>query len=139
MAAALLVDGRPLRVFCSNDYLGLAQHPEVIAALQAVSAQFGAGAARRIWSPATARRTPARSRARAFTGRERALLFSTGYMANLGVLSAFAGRGEVVLQDRLNHASLIDGAAPLRCAPAALPARGRRHAALVRPIVPTAR
>jgi len=107
----VLVDGRLLRVFCSNDYLGLAQHPEVIAALQAASAQFGAGsgAAHLVTGHSTPHHQLEAELA-AFTGRERALLFSTGYMANLGVLSAFAGRGEVVLQDRLNHASLIDGA-----------------------------
>ena len=110
-ATRVLVGGRALRVFCSNDYLGLAQHPEVIAALQAVSAQFGAGsgAAHLITGHSTPHQQLEAELA-AFTGRERALLFSTGYMANLGVLSSFAGRGEAILQDRWNHASLIDGA-----------------------------
>jgi 8-amino-7-oxononanoate synthase len=107
----VLVDGRPLRVFCSNDYLGLAHHPEVIAALQAVSAQFGAGSgAAHLVTGHSAPHHQLELELAAYTGRERALLFSTGYMANLGVLSAFAGRGEAVLEDRLNHASLIDGA-----------------------------
>jgi 8-amino-7-oxononanoate synthase len=107
----VLVDGRPLRVFCSNDYLGLAQHPEVVAALQAASAQFGAGsgAAHLVTGHSTPHHQLEAELA-AFTGRERALLFSTGYMANLGVLTSFAGRGEAILEDRLNHASLIDGA-----------------------------
>jgi 8-amino-7-oxononanoate synthase len=107
----VLVDGRPLRVFCSNDYLGLAQHPEVVAALQTASAQFGAGSgAAHLVSGHSAPHHQLEAQLAAFTGRERALLFSTGYMANLGVLSSFAGRGEVIVQDRLNHASLIDGA-----------------------------
>jgi 8-amino-7-oxononanoate synthase len=107
----VLVDGRPLRVFCSNDYLGLAQHPEVIAALQTVSAQFGAGSgAAHLVTGHSAPHHQLEVELAAFTGRERALLFSTGYMANLGVLAAYAGRGETVLEDRFNHASLIDGA-----------------------------
>jgi 8-amino-7-oxononanoate synthase len=107
----VLVDGRLLRVFCSNDYLGLAQHREVIAALQTVSAQFGAGSgAAHLVTGHSAPHHQLEVELAAYTGRERALLFSTGYMANLGVLAAFAGRGEAVLEDRLNHASLIDGA-----------------------------
>ncbi len=107
----VLVDGRLLRVFCSNDYLGLAQHPEIIAALQTVSTRFGAGSgAAHLVSGHSAPHQQLEAELAAYTGRERALLFSTGYMANLGVLAAFAGRGETVLQDRLNHASLIDGA-----------------------------
>jgi 8-amino-7-oxononanoate synthase len=107
----VLVDGRLLRVFCSNDYLGLAQHPEVIAALHTVSAQFGAGSgAAHLVTGHSAPHQQLEAELATYTGRERALLFSTGYMANLGVLAAFAGRGETVLEDRLNHASLIDGA-----------------------------
>jgi len=107
----VLVDGRLLRVFCSNDYLGLAQHPEIIAALQSGSTQFGAGSgAAHLVTGHSAPHQQLEAELAAYTGRERALLFSTGYMANLGVLAAFAGRGETVLQDRLNHASLIDGA-----------------------------
>ena len=110
-ASRVLVEGRLLRVFCSNDYLGLAQHPEIIAALQTASAQFGAGSgAAHLVTGHSAPHQGLEAELAAYTGRERALLFSTGYMANLGVLAAFAGRGEAVLQDRLNHASLIDGA-----------------------------
>jgi 8-amino-7-oxononanoate synthase len=107
----VLVDGRLLRVFCSNDYLGLAQHREVVAALQTASAQFGAGSgAAHLVTGHSAPHHQLEAQLAAYTGRERALLFSTGYMANLGVLAAFAGRDEAVLEDRLNHASLIDGA-----------------------------
>jgi 8-amino-7-oxononanoate synthase len=100
-----------VRVFCSNDYLGLAHHPELISALQAAAAQFGvgSGAAHLITGHSKPHQRLEEELA-AYTGRERALLFSTGYMANLGVLSACAGRTEAVLEDRLNHASLIDGA-----------------------------
>ncbi|MFO1400375.1 MAG: 8-amino-7-oxononanoate synthase [Steroidobacteraceae bacterium] len=105
--------GRALLDFCSNDYLGLARHPEVVAALGPAAAAFGAGRARRARAAGSGHSAPHHALEEElahFTGRGRALLFSTGYMANLGVISAFAGRGEVVLEDRLNHASLIDGA-----------------------------
>lgn len=106
-----IVDGRPLRVFCSNDYLGLAQHPQLIAAQHEASLQFGAGSgAAHLVTGHSAPHHALEAQLAAYTGRERALLFSTGYMANLGVLAAFAGRNEAVLEDRLNHASLIDGA-----------------------------
>ena len=106
-----IVDGGAVRVFCSNDYLGLARHPEVVAALHDTSAQFGcgSGAAHLVTGHSQAHHILEEDLA-AFTGRERALLFSTGYMANLGVLTTFAARNETVLGDRLNHASLIDGA-----------------------------
>lgn len=106
-----MVDGRPLRVFCSNDYLGLAQHPDLSAAMQSASAQFGtgSGAAHLVTGHSTPHHALEAELA-AYTGRARALLFSTGYLANLGVLGAFAARNETILQDRLNHASLIDGA-----------------------------
>ncbi len=105
------VGGRVLRVFCSNDYLGLAHHPELRAALQAAAAQFGvgSGAAHLITGHSRPHQQLEEELAE-YTGRERALLFSTGYMANLGVLGAFADRNGAVLEDRLNHASLIDGA-----------------------------
>ena len=105
------VAGRLVRVFCSNDYLGLAHHPELRAALQATARQFGvgSGAAHLITGHSRPHQQLEEELAE-YTGRERALLFSTGYMANLGVLAALAGRGESVLEDRLNHASLIDGA-----------------------------
>ena len=105
------VDGRTLRVFCSNDYLGLARHPDIVAAAQAASAQYGAGSgAAHLVAGHCQLHHDLEVALAAFTGRARALLFSTGYMANLGVLMAFAARHEVVLEDRLNHASLIDGA-----------------------------
>ncbi|WP_415880576.1 8-amino-7-oxononanoate synthase [Methylomonas sp. TEB] len=106
----LNVDGRQLINFCSNDYLGLANHPEVAAAFKAGVDRFGvgSGSAHLICGHSSAHHALEEELA-AFTGRERALLFSTGYMANLGVISALLGRGDTVLEDRLNHASLLDG------------------------------
>ncbi|SFM46134.1 8-amino-7-oxononanoate synthase [Ectothiorhodospira mobilis] len=106
------VDGRSLLAFCSNDYLGLAAHPRLVAALKRGAERYGvgAGAAHLVNGHSRAHHALEEELA-AFTGRERALLFSTGYMANLGVAQALLGRGDHLLQDRLNHASLIDAAA----------------------------
>lgn len=107
--AEIVVDGRPLLSFCSNDYLGLANHPEVIAAMQHGAAQYGAGsgAAHLVTGHLTPHHLLEEELA-AFTGYTRALLFSTGYMANLGAVSALCGAGDAVFEDRLNHASLLD-------------------------------
>ncbi len=107
----IVSDGQHYLNFCSNDYLGLANHPQVIEALQAGAARYGvgSGAAHLICGHSRAHHALEEELA-AFTQRPRALLFSTGYMANLGVIGALAGRGDTVLQDRLNHASLIDAA-----------------------------
>lgn len=109
--AELILAGRRLVDFSSNDYLGLAGHPEPAAAMGRCAARSGAGSgASHLISGHGAEHAALEEALAAFTGRERALLFSTGYMANLGVLSALAQRGEAVLLDRLSHASLIDGA-----------------------------
>jgi 8-amino-7-oxononanoate synthase len=103
--------GRRLLGFCSNDYLGLSQHPQVIAALRRAAADegVGSGSAHLICGH---RREHAQleERLAEWTGRERALLFSTGYMANLGTMQALLARGDVCVQDKLNHACLLDGA-----------------------------
>ena len=106
------IDGHEYLSFCSNDYLGLANHPRLIEALQEGAGRFGvgSGAAHLVTGHSYAHQALEEDLA-AFTGRPRALLFSTGYMANLGVVSALAGRGDCVFEDRLNHASLIDAAA----------------------------
>jgi 8-amino-7-oxononanoate synthase len=110
-AARVIVEGQTLLDFCSNDYLGLARHPVVIAALAPAAREFGAGSgASHLVSGHSTPHHALEEELAAFTGRERALLFSTGYMANLGTIAAFTDRGEIVLEDRLNHASLIDGA-----------------------------
>ena len=105
----VVVDGRPLLAFCSNDYLGLANHPEVIAALRAGAEQWGVGggASHLVIGHSTPHHELEEALA-AFTGRARALLFSTGYMANLAAVTALVGQGDTVLEDRLNHASLLD-------------------------------
>jgi 8-amino-7-oxononanoate synthase len=103
--------GRRLVDFSSNDYLGLARHPALCAAMSACAAQRGAGSgASHLVTGHGSEHARLEEELAAFTGRERALLFSTGYMANLAVMAALAGRGEQVLLDRLCHASLIDGA-----------------------------
>ncbi len=105
------VAGRRLVNFCSNDYLGLAAHPEVVRAFKQGSAKYGVGSgASHLICGHMAPHQALEEELAAFTGRARALLFSTGYQANLGVLPALTGRGDLVLQDRLNHASLLDGA-----------------------------
>jgi len=106
----VVVDGQRLLAFCSNDYLGLANHPEVIAAWQAGAERWGVGggASHLVIGHSTPHHAVEEALAE-LTGRPRALLFSTGYMANLGAITALVGQGDTVLQDRLNHASLLDG------------------------------
>jgi 8-amino-7-oxononanoate synthase len=105
------IDGRDYLSFCSNDYLGLARHPSLIAALKEGAERFGvgSGAAHLITGHSYAHQALEEELAE-FVGRPRALLFSTGYMANLGVVSALMGRSDTLYEDRLNHASLIDAA-----------------------------
>jgi 8-amino-7-oxononanoate synthase len=106
----MLVDGKPMLTFCSNDYLGLANHPEVIRSFQQAANQYGVGSGAAHLVNGHSRPHQQLEEALAeFTGRERALLFSTGYMANLGVANALLdGRNDRVYEDRLNHASLVD-------------------------------
>ena len=106
-----LVDGRRMLAFCSNDYLGLANHPSVIAAFKQGADTYGvgSGAAHLIMGHSVAHQALEEELAD-FTGRARALLFSSGYLANLGVISALSGRADQVFEDCLNHASLLDGA-----------------------------
>jgi 8-amino-7-oxononanoate synthase len=105
-----VVDGRQLVDFSSNDYLGLARHPAVAAAMSECAERCGSGSgASHLVTGHAAEHTRLEEELAAFTGRERALLFSTGYMANLAVMTTLADRSETVLLDRLSHASLIDG------------------------------
>jgi 8-amino-7-oxononanoate synthase len=105
------IDGESMLLFCSNDYLGLATHPEVVAAMAQGAQRYGAGSgsAHLVCGHSEAHHQLEIELAE-FVGRPRALLFSTGYMANLGAVTALLGRGDSVYQDRLNHASLIDAA-----------------------------
>jgi len=106
-----LADGRELVDFSSNDYLGFARHPALARAMAESAAHAGAGSgASHLITGHGAEHARLEEELAAFTRRERALLFSTGYMANLAVITALAGRGERVVLDRLCHASLIDGA-----------------------------
>ena len=109
--AEVSIGGDTLLSFCSNDYLGLANHPEVVAAFHRGLDEYGAGsgAAHLVSGHCRAHHQLEQALAE-FVQRPRALLFSTGYMANLGVMSALLGRGDRVFEDRLNHASLLDGA-----------------------------
>jgi 8-amino-7-oxononanoate synthase len=105
------VDGRHAVDFCSNDYLALARHPDIAAAMAAAAVRHGAGSgASHLVAGHGLEHARLEEELALFTGRTRALLFSTGYMANLAVLGALARRGEQVLLDRLCHASLIDAA-----------------------------
>jgi 8-amino-7-oxononanoate synthase len=109
--AWIAVDGRRLLSFASNDYLGLAQHPRVTEALVDAAQRWGVGAtAAHLLGGHRAEHEALEHDLAHWLGRERALLFSTGYMANLGVLGALLGDGDVCVQDKLNHACLIDGA-----------------------------
>ncbi|MBP0942244.1 8-amino-7-oxononanoate synthase [Pseudomonas alliivorans] len=105
----VVVDGKPLLAFCNNDYMGLANHPEVIAAWQAGAERWGVGggASHLVIGHSTPHHELEEALAE-LTGRPRALLFSNGYMANLGTVTALVGQGDTVLEDRLNHASLLD-------------------------------
>ncbi len=107
----VVVEGRSLLNFSSNDYLGLAADPRVAEALARGASRWGcgAGAAHLVCGHTEAHAELERELAR-FTGRARALLFSSGYLANLAMLTTFCGRGDTLLLDRLDHASLVDGA-----------------------------
>jgi 8-amino-7-oxononanoate synthase len=108
---ALLADGEVLLSFCSNDYLGLASHPALIAAVQQAVADVGVGGGASHLITGHHRLHHEIEEALAqFVGLPRALFFSTGYMANLGIISALVGRGDAIFADRLNHASLNDAA-----------------------------
>ncbi len=103
------VDGKHYLSFCSNDYLGLANHPQLIAAFKQAADHLGVGSgASHLVAGHSSEHHALEEELAAFTGRSRALLFSTGYMANLGAITALVGRGDAVFEDRLNHASLLD-------------------------------
>jgi len=109
--AEVVVDGRRLVNFCGNDYLGLARHPELIAAFRRAAATYGVGSgASHLVSGHGREHERLEEDLARFVGRERALLVSTGYMANLAAVTALVGRGDLLLLDRLSHASLIDAA-----------------------------
>jgi 8-amino-7-oxononanoate synthase len=112
-----VVDGNAAIAFCSNDYLGLAADPRLTAAAQQGAARYGvgAGASHLILGHSSAHHALEEALAQ-FVRLPRALLFSTGYMANLGIVTALAGRDDAVFADKLNHASLNDAALLSRAA-----------------------
>jgi 8-amino-7-oxononanoate synthase len=107
--AEVIVDGKKCLNFCNNDYLGLANHPKIISAFKKAADQYGVGSgASHLVCGHTAAHHQLEEKLAEFTGRPRALLFSTGYMANLGVVNALLDKTDYVFEDKLNHASLLD-------------------------------
>lgn len=107
----LSVDGQDYLAFASNDYLGLANHPALLSAAREGLERFGVGAgASPLITGHTSVNDELEAELAAFVGLPRALHFSTGYMANLGIIPALVGSGDIVFSDRLNHACIIDGA-----------------------------
>jgi glycine C-acetyltransferase/8-amino-7-oxononanoate synthase len=106
----VLLDGRPVLLLCSNNYLGLADHPRVRAAAAEGAMRWGvgAGASRLVSGTMTIHRRLEECLA-AFEGRQGCVLFGSGYLANLGVIGALAGYGDTIFSDELNHASIVDG------------------------------
>jgi len=103
--------GKELVLFCGNDYLGLSRHPRVVEAAQKAFHQYGVGAgASRLISGTSELHARLEEELARFKGKEEALVFGTGYLANLGVLSALAGEKDLIVMDKLSHASLVDGA-----------------------------
>jgi 8-amino-7-oxononanoate synthase len=106
----VVLDGRPVLLLCSNNYLGLADHPRLRQAAADAALRLGTGAgASRLISGSMSIHAELESRLAEFKGTEAALLFGSGYLANTGTIPALAGRGEIVFSDELNHASIIDG------------------------------
>ena len=108
--ATVLLDGKPVLVLCSNNYLGFANHPRLrrAAADAAMRCGTGAGASRLVSGNMTVHRRLEEALGE-FFGYQKSLLFGSGYHANIGVISTLAGKGDVIFSDELNHASIIDG------------------------------
>lgn len=105
----MIIDGKECLNFCSNDYLGLANHPDIVNAFKKAADKYGVGSgAAHLINGHSEEHHKLEEALAEFTGRDKALLFSNGYMANMGVISALLDRGDYLYQDRLNHASLID-------------------------------
>lgn len=109
-AERIQLDGRQVLLFCSNNYLGLANHPKVRAAAAEAAMSFGCGSgASRLISGNMRLHEELEERLARFKGTEACLLFNSGYAANVGILASLAGEGDLIFSDALNHASLIDG------------------------------
>ena len=110
-ARTIDIDGKTLLNFCSNNYLSLSDHPDLISAAHRATETFGTGTtASHLIVGHTALHQRLEEKLAQFVGAEKAVLFSTGYMANLAIPTTFLGRHDVLIQDRLNHASIIDAA-----------------------------
>lgn len=108
-APVMEVEGRALLTFCSNDYLGLANHPDVIKSFQKAANEFGVGSgASHLVNGHSYFHQKLEEKIAKWTGRESVLLFSTGYMANLGAINGLLNKEDAIFQDKLNHASLLD-------------------------------
>jgi glycine C-acetyltransferase/8-amino-7-oxononanoate synthase len=106
----VLLDGQPVLLLCSNNYLGLADHPRVREAAADAAMRWGVGAgASRLISGTMTVHGRLEERLATFSARQACLLFGSGYLANLGVIGALAGDGDIVFSDQLNHASIVDG------------------------------
>lgn len=104
------MDGRPLIMLGSNNYLGLATHPRVVEATISAVREYGTGAcSSRVLTGTTSLHNRLESRLAEFKGTEAAIVFSTGFMTMMGTISAMAGEGDVVFSDELNHASIVEG------------------------------
>jgi glycine C-acetyltransferase len=108
--ARLIVDGKDVLNFCSNNYLGLANHPKIVEAAKEATKKYGVGpAAVRSIAGTTELHVQLEERLAAFKGAEDVITFQSGFTANLGTISALVGKEDVIFSDRLNHASIIDG------------------------------
>ena len=104
------IEGRPFLSFCSNNYLGLANHPSVVKAVKDAVEEYGWGAgASRLVSGNMILHEALEDTISRFKGKEAAIVFPTGYMANLGAITSLVSNGDLVICDKLNHASIIDG------------------------------
>jgi len=102
---------RKILLFCGNDYLGMSRHPRVIAAAHKAIDRYGVGArSARLIAGTTEAHARLEKKIAEFKNKEGALVFAAGFLANLGILTAFAGKEDIVIMDKLCHASLIDGA-----------------------------
>ncbi len=107
---SVVVDGKRVLMFSSNNYLGLANHPELKKASMGATLRYGTGSgASRLISGNMEIHRALEKEIAMFKGTDKALLFSSGYHANIGAISALVGEGDVILSDELNHASIVDG------------------------------
>ena len=108
--ARLIVDGKDVLNFCSNNYLGLANHPKIVEAAKEATRKYGGGpAAVRSIAGTTDLHVQLEERLAKFKGAQDVITFQSGFTANLGTISALVGKEDVIFSDRLNHASIIDG------------------------------